>query len=190
MDTSFAERIVRSYPVQQFSAVVVGELATHADKVGVTAVEMLLRRAGKRVFAPTVRDWKLAGDDLRERRPRRQQRLSEGEQLRLARMQNDALIAVSAWSRGASVVTCNGADFVPLRDFFNSLKGQTSTAITALGSRPRFAHEASSSSSSDGSMFQDDASAAERAVSGFRDRLSESSPRDADRRARPLSTPD
>lgn len=39
-------------------------------------------------------------------------------------MQNDVLIAVSAWSKGCTVVTCNGADFVPLRDFFQSLKGR------------------------------------------------------------------
>ncbi len=124
MDSAFAERIVRSYAVQQFSAVVVAELATHADHVGAAAIDALLRRAGKRVFSPTVRDWKLAGDYLRERRPRKSARLSEGDQLRLTRMQNDALIAVSAWSRGVSVVTCNGADFVPLRDFFSSLKGR------------------------------------------------------------------
>lgn len=124
VDASFAEHILQSYPIQQFSAVVISELAIHADRVGANAVEALLQRAGKRVFAPTVKDWKLTGDYLRSRRPRKQQRLPEAEQLRLSRMQNDALIAVSAWGRGASVVTCNGADFIPLRDFFSSLKGR------------------------------------------------------------------
>lgn len=51
-------------------------------------------------------------------------RLSAELRLQIARMQNDALIAVSSWARGWSVVTCDGDDFQRLAAYFPQFAGR------------------------------------------------------------------
>ena len=108
-------RIRESAPRTFLASVVSAELRAGAvDQTGRSVVLELTDRFDRlgRVVTPEARSWSLAGDilgDIRRREP--------GMRDRIARLWNDALIALSARQIGASVVTGNVGDFELLRRF-------------------------------------------------------------------------
>jgi predicted nucleic acid-binding protein len=84
------------------------------DENGRTAVLELTHRFDRlgRVVTPEARSWSLAGDVLEAIRQH-----EPGLRDKIARLWNDALIALSARQIGASVVTGNVGDFELLRRF-------------------------------------------------------------------------
>ena len=108
-------RIRESAPRTFLASVVSAELRAGAvDQTGRSVVLELTDRFDRlgRVVTPEARSWSLAGDvlgDIRRREP--------GMRDKIARLWNDALIALSARQIGASVVTGNVGDFELLRRF-------------------------------------------------------------------------
>jgi predicted nucleic acid-binding protein len=108
-------RIRESAPRTFLASVVSAELRAGAvDQTGRSVVLELTERFDRlgRVVTPEARSWSLAGDvlgDIRRREP--------GLRDKIARLWNDALIALSARQIGASVVTGNIGDFELLRRF-------------------------------------------------------------------------
>ena len=108
-------RIRESAPRTFLASVVSAELRAGAvDRTGRTVVLELTDRFDRlgRIVTPEARSWSLAGDvlgDIRRREP--------GMRDKIARLWNDALIALSARQIGASVVTGNVGDFALLRRF-------------------------------------------------------------------------
>ena len=108
-------RIRQSAPRTFLASVVSAELRAGAvDQTGRSVVLELTDRFDRlgRVVTPEARAWSLAGDilgDIRRREP--------GMRDRIARLWNDALIALSARQIGASVVTGEVGDFELLRRF-------------------------------------------------------------------------
>ena len=108
-------RIRESAPRTFLASVVSAELRAGAvDQTGRSIVLELTDRFDRlgRVVTPEARSWSLAGDvlgDIRRREP--------GLRDKIARLWNDALIALSARQIGASVVTGNVRDFELLRRF-------------------------------------------------------------------------
>jgi predicted nucleic acid-binding protein len=108
-------RIRESAPRTFLASVVSAELRAGAvDQTGRSVVLELTERFDRlgRVVTPEARSWSLAGDvlgDIRRREP--------GMRDKIARLWNDALIALSARQIGASVVTGNVGDFELLRRF-------------------------------------------------------------------------
>ena len=108
-------RIRESAPRTFLASVVSAELRAGAvDQTGRSVVLELTKRFDRlgRVVTPEARSWSLAGDvlgDIRRREP--------GMRDRIARLWNDALIALSARQIGASVVTGEVGDFELLRRF-------------------------------------------------------------------------
>jgi predicted nucleic acid-binding protein len=108
-------RIRESAPRTFLASVVSAELRAGAvDQTGRSVVLELTERFDRlgRVVTPEARSWSLAGDvlgDIRRREP--------GLRDKIARLWNDALIALSARQIGASVVTGNVGDFELLRRF-------------------------------------------------------------------------
>jgi predicted nucleic acid-binding protein len=108
-------RIRESAPRTFLASVVSAELRAGAvDQTGRSVVLELTERFDRlgRVVTPEARCWSLAGDvlgDIRRREP--------GMRDKIARLWNDALIALSARQIGASVVTGNVGDFELLRRF-------------------------------------------------------------------------
>lgn len=106
------------------SAVVIQELAAGAidnsELQALNAVRRDFEEQG-RLLVPTSEDWWLAGKVLnsllrgsKPRRGKRAQRISKAEQQRIVR---DVLIARTAHSVGATVVTYNIADFEKIRPY-------------------------------------------------------------------------
>ena len=108
-------RIRESAPRTFLASVVSAELRAGAvDQTGRSVVLELTDRFDRlgRVVTPEARSWSLAGDvlgDIRRREP--------GLRDTIARLWNDALIALSARQIGASVVTGHVEDFELLRRF-------------------------------------------------------------------------
>ena len=108
-------RIRESAPRTFLASVVSAELRAGAvDETGRSVVLELTDRFDRlgRIVTPEARSWSLAGDvlgDIRRREP--------GMRDKIARLWNDALIALSARQIGASVVTGNVGDFELLRRF-------------------------------------------------------------------------
>ena len=108
-------RIRESAPRTFLASVVSAELRAGAvDQTGRSVVLELTDRFDRlgRIVTPEARSWSLAGDvlgDIRRREP--------GMRDKIARLWNDALIALSARQIGASVVTGNVGDFALLRRF-------------------------------------------------------------------------
>ena len=108
-------RIRESAPRTFLASVVSAELrAGTVDQTGRSVVLELTDRFDRlgRIVTPEARSWSLAGDvlgDIRRREP--------GLRDKIARLWNDALIALSARQIGASVVTGNVGDFELLRRF-------------------------------------------------------------------------
>ena len=108
-------RIRESAPRTFLASVVSAELRAGAvDQTGRSVVLELTDRFDRlgRVVTPEARSWSLAGDvlgDIRRREP--------GMRDKIARLWNDALIALSARQIGASVVTGDVGDFELLRRF-------------------------------------------------------------------------
>ena len=108
-------RIRESAPRTFLASVVSAELRAGAmDQTGRSVVLELTDRFDRlgRVVTPEARSWSLAGDvlgDIRRREP--------GLRDKIARLWNDALIALSARQIGAAVVTGNVEDFELLRRF-------------------------------------------------------------------------
>lgn len=108
-------RIRESAPRTFLASVVSAELRAGAvDQTGRSVVLELTDRFDRlgRVVTPEARSWSLAGDvlgDIRRREP--------GMRDKIARLWNDALIALSARQIGAAVVTGNVEDFELLRRF-------------------------------------------------------------------------
>ena len=100
--------------VKYLSAVVLMELRAGAsrpqDRRVLRAVERTFRRT-RRIVAPTAAVFADAGDVLQRLRSDRGYRLSSSNTL-----VNDVLIALSARSIGAAVVTQNGRDYEAIRD--------------------------------------------------------------------------
>ena len=108
-------RIRESAPRTFLASVVSAELRAGAvDQTGRSVVLELTDRFDRlgRIVTPEARSWSLAGDvlgDIRRREP--------GMRDKIARLWNDALIALSARQISASVVTGNVGDFELLRRF-------------------------------------------------------------------------
>jgi predicted nucleic acid-binding protein len=108
-------RIRESAPRTFLASVVSAELRAGAvDQTGRSVVLELTDRFDRlgRIVTPEAKSWSLAGDvlgDIRRREP--------GMRDKIARLWNDALIALSARQIGASVVTGNVGDFELLRRF-------------------------------------------------------------------------
>jgi len=108
-------RIRESAPRTFLASVVSAELRAGAvDQTGRSVVLELTDRFDRlgRIVTPEARSWSLAGDvlgDIRRREP--------GMRDKIARLWNDALIALSARQIGASVVTGNVGGFELLRRF-------------------------------------------------------------------------
>jgi predicted nucleic acid-binding protein len=108
-------RIRESAPRTFLASVVSAELrAGAADQTGRSVVLELTDRFDRlgRIVTPGARSWSVAGDvlgDIRRREP--------GMRDKIAKLWNDALIALSARQIGASVVTGNMGDFELLRRF-------------------------------------------------------------------------
>ena len=108
-------RIRESAPRTFLASVVSAELRAGAvDQTGRSVVLELTDRFDRlgRIVTPEARSWSLAGNvlgDIRRREP--------GMRDKIARLWNDALIALSARQIGASVVTGNMGDFELLRRF-------------------------------------------------------------------------
>lgn len=108
-------RIRESAPRTVLASVVSAELRAGAvDQTGRSVALELTDRFDRlgRIVTPEARSWSLAGDvlgDIRRREP--------GMRDKIARLWNDALIALSARQIGASVVTGNVGDFELLRRF-------------------------------------------------------------------------
>jgi predicted nucleic acid-binding protein len=108
-------RIRELAPRTFLASVVSAELRAGAvDQTGRSVVLELTDRFDRlgRVVTPEARSWSLAGDvlgDIRRREP--------GLRDTIARLWNDALIALSARQIGASVVTGHVEDFELLRRF-------------------------------------------------------------------------
>ena len=108
-------RIRESAPRTFLAAVVSAELRAGAvDQTGRSVVLELTDRFDRlgRIVTPEARSWSLAGDVLGDIR-----RGEPGMRDKIARLWNDALIALSARQIGASVVTGNVGDFELLRRF-------------------------------------------------------------------------
>lgn len=107
--TQAYQLLLAALPRTYLSAVVVQELFTGAvDAVGQRLVDRLVRRTGQtgRVIAPTYENWKEAGRVLA--RITRQER---GQRMRIPRLVNDLLLALSARQIGATLYTFNREDF-------------------------------------------------------------------------------
>ena len=108
-------RIRESAPRTFLASVVSAELRAGAvDQTGRSVVLELSKRFDRlgRVVTPEARSWSLAGDVLGDIR-----RGEPGMRDKIARLWNDALIALSARQIGASVVTGNVGGFELLRRF-------------------------------------------------------------------------
>jgi predicted nucleic acid-binding protein len=97
------------YTHRALSAVVLSELvraaSSAADLAGTNALEHEMR---ERLFAPTVGDWKRVADHLRKHLAR-PGKLNIQVRAKIAKEQNDALIALSTWALGHVLVsTDNG----------------------------------------------------------------------------------
>jgi predicted nucleic acid-binding protein len=68
---------------------------------------------------PTHQDWLDTGEFLASKIPAGGH-VSKELLAYIRKMQNDALIAFSCWSRGYTVVTSNGADFEELQVFWKA----------------------------------------------------------------------
>jgi predicted nucleic acid-binding protein len=98
--------------VRYLSAVVLMELRAGAHtREGRQAVDRLVRSyvAGGRLLAPTHAVFDRAGSVLRRLK-------LAGREVRSASLVNDVLVALTARSIGASVVTGNAADFKAIRE--------------------------------------------------------------------------
>lgn len=101
----FARQIIESTFVPRFSAVVLHELLRGArTSVELAFVRDLLRRC--RVVTPTERHWIEAAEILKHVRDREHY---DGDKIR--DLAFDVLIALSARSIGATLITCNETDF-------------------------------------------------------------------------------
>jgi len=108
-------RIRERAPRTFLASVVSAELwAGATDRAGRLAVRELADQFDRlgRVVTPDTRSWNLAGDVLGEMRRR-----EPGLRAKIARLWNDALIALSARQIGALIVTDNVRDFELLRPF-------------------------------------------------------------------------
>jgi predicted nucleic acid-binding protein len=105
------ERILGGGPIRYLSAIVVMELRAGArTRSGRSAIDQLVRpyAAGGRLVTPAVTVFEHAGSLLRRLR-------LAGREVRSAAFVNDVLIALSARSIGATVVTTNVRDFEAIR---------------------------------------------------------------------------
>lgn len=114
---SFRDRVIDEFPLWALSAVVAHELRRAARPKARPAVDAVLRRIPRRI-TPEWSDWMRASDYLANLGSRR-----GFDPVSLPRHQNDCLIAASAWRAGMPVVTCNGADFRRIVDFFGTRAG-------------------------------------------------------------------
>ncbi len=114
-----AEVYAHETPNIYFSSVVAQELLSGVlSEKGKKNVETLFRpfeKAG-RIVTPGYTVWKEAGEALSILRRKKPQLKSK-----LSRMVNDTLIAMSARSIGATVITSNSADFEAIRSARNFL---------------------------------------------------------------------
>jgi len=107
----FADQIVRSLLVPRCSAVVLHELMRGArTRLEVRFVKDLARKC--RVVTPTAGEWLRAGEVLKA--IRRDEGCDAG---RIRELAFDTLIALTARGIGATVVTCDAADFALIRRY-------------------------------------------------------------------------
>ncbi len=126
----YRERIDKFIPVSKFSLVVFYELAaTNIDDSAVQKLEMWKNTLGKinGLVTPTQTDWLIAAKSIR--RLRKLKLIDKN--LSATVLQNDALIARSAFTHDCFVVTENTKDFIllqkvmpkleviPAKDFFD-----------------------------------------------------------------------
>lgn len=107
--TQAYQLLLAALPRTYLSAVVVQELLTGAvDAVGERLVERFIRRTEQtgRVIVPTYENWKEAGKVLA-----RITRQEPGQRMRIPRLVNDLLLALSARQIGATLYTFNREDF-------------------------------------------------------------------------------
>jgi predicted nucleic acid-binding protein len=98
------------------SAVVAGELIRRAHTaLALHLAEEICRRLRHAVLVPTWSDWIAAAEALRRVRERH-----HFDAIGLARLQNDALIAVSCAREGWTIVTADRTDFPRLVDALGS----------------------------------------------------------------------
>ena len=114
---SFRDRVIDEFPLWALSSVVAQELRRAARPKARSTVDAVLRRIPQRV-TPEWSDWMTASDYLAHLGNRR-----GFDPISLPRHQNDCLIAASAWRAGMPVVTCNGADYRRIVDFFGTRAG-------------------------------------------------------------------
>lgn len=96
------------------SSVVLEELYVGADAASAKLVEKLERdfQRAQRVLVPSLSDWTQTGRILAKMGAKH-----GFERIKLGRLTNDVLIAVSAARCGIAVVTANGRDFEKLAEF-------------------------------------------------------------------------
>ena len=115
---------VEAYSPLAYSSVVLSELRRSAGndiaRERLAAIEQKATRASMLVV-PTHRDWLDAGDFLATKVPR-SGRITSQVLTDIRKLQNDALIAFSCWSRGLAVVTSNRDDFEELRRFWGAAR--------------------------------------------------------------------
>ena len=124
-DVGFRQR-VEAYSPLAYSSVVLSELrrsaANDAARRRIAEIEKKATKATVLVV-PSHQDWLHTGDFLATK-VSRGGAVSSELLAYIQKLQNDALIAFSCWSRGFAVVTSNRDDFEDLRTFWGVAKNR------------------------------------------------------------------
>lgn len=106
LDEEYRGQLRQRYSHRAVSSVVLSELRRAARSAEVLAeIEKLEGLRPPHVFAPTRSDWREAGRFLATLLPTLPRSIGRDVRAEIAVAQNDALIAISSWSLGYTVVT-------------------------------------------------------------------------------------
>ena len=117
-DAAYRAKLHGRYTHRALSSVVLSELRRAArSREALQQIEKLEGLRPPHVFAPTRSDWTETGRFLATLLPSLPRPVTREARAAIAVAQNDALIALSAWALGYTVVTTDD-DFRRLADFF------------------------------------------------------------------------
>jgi predicted nucleic acid-binding protein len=124
LDEEYRARLLQRFSHRAISSVVLSELRRAArTSAALTEIARLEKLRPPHVFAPTRSDWVEAARFLATLIPSLPRPVTRDVRAEIAVAQNDALIAISSWSLGYTVVTTD-AGFHRLVDFLPQFAGR------------------------------------------------------------------
>jgi predicted nucleic acid-binding protein len=123
-DAAYRAEMQRRFTHRAISAVVLSELRRSArTDEALEEIEKLERLRPPYVFAPTRSDWQKAAQFLGSLLPELPRPITREVRAEVAVVQNDALIALSSWNLGYTVVTSD-LGFQRISEFFPKYRGR------------------------------------------------------------------